>query len=33
MDQTIVTSAEPGAAEALGATTVLEVVDGSVRRL
>ena len=33
IDQTIVTSAEPGAAEALGATTVLEVVDGSVRRL
>ena len=33
MDQTIVTSAEPEAAEALGATTVLEVVDGSVRRL
>ncbi len=33
MDQTIVTSAEPGAAEALGATTVLEVVDGTVRQL
>jgi len=33
MDQTIVTSAEPGAVEALGATAVLEVVDGSVRRL
>jgi len=33
MDQTIVTSAEPGAAEALGATTVLEVVDGRVRQL
>lgn len=33
MDQTIVTSAEPGAAEALGAATVLEVVDGSVRQL
>ncbi len=33
MDQTIVTSAEPGAAEALGAGTVLEVVEGSVSRL
>ena len=33
MDQTLVTSAEPGAAAALGATTVLEVVDGSVRRM
>jgi DNA replication and repair protein RecF len=32
MDQTIVTSAEPDAARALGATTVLEVVDGSVRQ-
>jgi DNA replication and repair protein RecF len=33
MDQTILTSAEPGAAEALGATTILEVVDGSVKQL
>jgi DNA replication and repair protein RecF len=32
LDQTIVTSAEPDAAQALGATTVLEVVDGSVRQ-
>jgi DNA replication and repair protein RecF len=31
MDQTVITSAEPDAAESLGAATVLEIVDGRVK--
>jgi DNA replication and repair protein RecF len=31
IDQTVITSAEPGAAEAIGAASVLEVVDGRVK--